>query len=240
MKATSGALRALGIETVLFACGSDMRMGVPLELKADSWTVAGERLDTTKDWKLKVKFNGVFVNMPIEELRRAGEAGDAVIYEAKVREEKSIDALAFCLRQEIAGLEKKQGAWNRRKEVRWEIGANEREIELFGFKRAEQSLVAKSAEKPCVVNNLSFSGAQVIAWADGYETGEDVGLCLSLKNPIQFLVTKSKVVSSESVKVDGSRTVAIVSMRHLECPVEYHERLEAFAAKKEALAAAGR
>lgn len=228
MKATGSALRALGIETALFVGNGEARLGVILELNGDRWLLASEEFDESGQWDLKVKFNGFFTRVPLESVRKLEPVGGAFVYEAVPKKERSMDALGFCLMQEIDGMERKQSAWNRRKEARWDVGADEGRLEAFGLKRAEQSLVSRKAEKPCVVNNVSFSGAQITAWADGYEEGDDASLCLSFKNPIQFLATRSKVVSARTVSVDEGRLVSVVSLRHVDCPVEYLERVEKF------------
>ena len=80
--------------------------------------------------------------------------------------------------------------YNRRKEERFEIGLDEQRIKAINFKDAEHKLIINKKQLPCVINNISYSGAKITTEEENFEVNKRIGLCLSFINPIEqvFLI----------------------------------------------------
>lgn len=232
MKIYKGILDALMIESVYVISNENIYMCIPLDIHDINWTVSCDSEFITGKIQLKVNFNGSFIYFNANIEKKDQETVSAFLYEIQIEEaEKKADnqkAVFFMILSEI---EEDYKEYNRRKEERFEIGLDEQRIKVINFKDAEQKLIINKKQLPCVINNISYSGAKVTTEEENFEVNKRIGLCLSFINPIEQIFLIGTIRNCFIKTVKNESIVSILSLEFEQPPYEYNKRLQLFIKK---------
>ncbi|OJF76967.1 MAG: hypothetical protein BKP49_05205 [Treponema sp. CETP13] len=232
MKIYKGILDALMIKSVYVISNENIYMCIPLDIHDTNWTVSCDSEYITGKIQLKVNFNGsfIFFNAIIE--KKDQETVSAFLYEIQIEEaEKKADnqkAVFFMILSEI---EEDYKEYNRRKEERFEIGLDEQRIKAINFKDAEHKLIINKKQLPCVINNISYSGAKITTEEENFEVNKRIGLCLSFINPIDQIFLIGTIQNCFLKTINGKNIVSVLSLELEQPPYEYNKRLQLFIKK---------
>lgn len=226
MKTSSNVLQALKIETVYLVYNKGIYLCAVHEIKKDVWNISTDQNNLSGKGQLKIKFNGSFLYLSVF----IGKPNTSGVYRFTYdvfpeRDKKVTDALEFAFFQTLKSLEQKTSEWNRRKEERYDIGTDENKIEKIGFKTIEQNAVTELGATDCIVNNLSFSGAQITTYMNNFYKGMKLCLCLTFTNPIEQIPVMSIIRNCSLEKINSKQMLSKLSLKFEESPVEYNERL---------------
>lgn len=229
MKIYKDILSILRIESVYIIADGMVYMCIPLEIKNNIWFVSTETDGLSGDIMLKVKFNGSFIYMQARIKRENQEYLNSFTYELEINpEEKKKDNFKFVFFTMITEMEEKAEEWNKRSENRYEIGLDEEKLQAICFKGPEQIIVADKLQLPCVVNNLSYSGAKITTLEGNFQKDKKVCLYLSFIRPIEQIPIIANVKNCFLKTTAESKNVSVMSLQFENAPYEYKKRLDDF------------
>lgn len=230
MKTSRNIFNALGIEATYILCKKDCRLCAVQEIKGNSWIVATDLANQDGDAVLKIKYRGTFIYISFTIASCSCTGIYRYTYELAIKGKKEKEsAMSFAFFQELKGMEQKQNEWNRRKEKRYDIGADEKKAAVIGFRAIEQkAYFAGIGEFPCVINNLSFSGAKLTTYANSCSKGMKACICLDFVSPIEQIPIMATIKDCSIENVNHKSMLSIVSVKFDDSPVEYKERLSKF------------
>lgn len=229
MKIDKDLLNLLKIETVYICANDTIYLSYPMEINDLTWFITTDSSDLSGNARLKVKYRGSFLYLNCIIHRKQNVSLYAFCYEIEIdRDEKNKDNFKFSFFQELKKIEEKSDGWNKRKEVRYEIGLDEKRQKLINFKEEEQLIVCDKQQLPCLVNNLSYSGAKITTLESGFQKDKKVCLYLSFKNPIEQIPLMADIKNCIIKATAEKKVIAILSLKFENSPVSYKERLEKF------------
>ncbi len=229
MKISKDILQHLHIETVYIVTSDNLYLCCPIEILKDRWSVACDSDNLEGKVRLKVKYHGSFIYLDSVITKKSQENLYSFTYEVVIDEEEwAKDRLKETFFRELQKIQEQTEGWNRRKEERYDIGLDEKRQKLINFKTTEQTLISDKTQLPCLVNNISFSGAKITTLEGNFSKDKKVCLNLSFVQPIEQIpligTIKSCVIKSTLEK----KIVSILSLHFDVSPIEFKKRLDRF------------
>lgn len=230
MKITKDLLNALNIETIYIQKGYDLFLCFPLKMKQDYWMISTDTDNLEGQITLKIKFNSFFLKIKAEVDSFVEDSGlHAFIYTIKIKSEAE-DDLQKMFFDTIHDMEKKYKEWNKRSEERYDIGGDEHKKDLLHLKQFEQVLIFENMQFPCLINNISFSGAKITTFESDFYKEKKLLLCLSFIKPIEQIQIVATIRNASIRILDNNQTISILSVKFDSTPIEFKYRLEKFIA----------
>ena len=229
MKISKDILQHLHIETVYIVTNDNLYLCCPIEIIKDKWLVACDSDNLKGNVKLKVKYHGSFIYLDSLITKKSQENLYSFTYEIFIDEkELTKDRLKENFFIELHKIQQQTELWNRRKEERYDIGLDEKRQKLINFKTIEQTLISDKTQLPCLVNNISFSGAKITTLEGNFAKDKKVCLNLSFIQPIEQIpligTIKSCIIKSTLEK----KIVSVLSLHFDISPIEFKKRLDRF------------
>lgn len=229
MKISKDILNALKIETAYIVFGKVLYFAMPLEINGLEWILTCDSDEISGSCSIKVKYRGSFLYLAAEILKKEQDSFCSFIYEARIdKSELNKDIFKKNFFSELGKMERNYENWNKRKEKRYEIGMDENLLKKMNFRSAEQTVVADKKQLPCLVNNISYSGAKVTTLEGDFHRDKKICLALSFSNPIEQIPIVA-LVKNCTIKSAADRTVvSILSVKFENSPYEFRKRLDRF------------
>lgn len=229
MKIFKDILNALKIETAYIVSGKTLYFAMPLEINGLEWTLTCDSDEISGKCRIKVKYRGSFLYLDAEILKKEQDSFCSFIYEARIdSSELNKDSFKKSFFSELGKMEQNCENWNKRKEKRYEIGMDESLLKKMGFRSAEQTVVADKKQLPCLVNNISYSGAKVTTLEGDFHKDKKICLALSFSNPIEQIPIVALVKNCTIKSAADKTVVSILSVKFEEPPYEFRKRLDIF------------
>lgn len=233
MRIYGDILSALKIEQVLLFKDGDAFACAVIEISGKDWNFNSDSPFLSGEGKIRIRFNGNRLAFRAEiKQDRSEESGNGggFSYSAKFLElvegEKEDEEALF---EGVSNMEGRVSEWDKRHEERYEIGLDEQKISALGLKRADQIVSDGRFQYPCVLNDISFSGAKITTDAKSFKKGSGACLSLSFVRPIECISIMAEAVASRVLPAGESKVVSVVSLHFLNpVPIEYKERLSNF------------
>lgn len=132
---------------------------------------------------------------------------------------------------EVRRVESEIYKWNKRREERYDI---KDDIEKIDFSSVQQQVILKEDTLPCMVNNISYGGAQIITYDARYEIGGRLLMNYSFRNPPEEILVPSYIrhIISQPAK-EGCERLIVLCLEYDHAPLAFHKRMEAFIKKIE-------
>lgn len=229
MKLSKDMLNALKIESSYVLCNGELFMCQPLEIRKNEWFVSCDSDKLSGEIRLKVKFNGSFIYLKAMIERKEQNSFFSFTYTIEIsKEENNADNFKFVFFRRLSEMEEQANLWNKRKEERYDIGLDEKKIEKINFKSPEQSLVVDKQILPCIVNNISYSGAKITSVDGAFQKDKKICLYLSFVSPIEQIPLLATVKNCFIKSTAEKKIVSIISVKFDNPTYEYKKRLDAF------------
>lgn len=229
MKIYRDMLNFLKIETIYILSNKKTFFCIPLEITENTWLVSCDADNLEGSIKLKVKFNGSFLYLNSIIEKKIQGSLYSFTYTLEIDDNEKIkDRLKFSLFKMLSEMEKEARTWNKRKEERYEIGLNEKLLKAISFKSPEQIVVADRLQLPCVVNNLSYSGAKITTTEGNFHKDKKICLYLSFVNPIEQIPIISVIKNAFIKTTNEKKIISVLSVKFESSPYEYKKRLDNF------------
>lgn len=229
MKIYKDILNALKIETVYIISGEILYMCIPTEIKGLTWYISTETDRLNANIILKVKFNGSFLYLQAKIICKKQDYLSSFSYELEIeKSEENKDNFKLTFFKMINEMEEKSKQWDKRKEKRYDIGLDENKIKSINFKSPEQIVVTDKIQLPCVVNNLSYSGAKVTTLEGNFSKDKKICLYLSFVQPIEQIPIIANVRNCYLKTTAENKILSVLSLKYEETPYEYKQRLDNF------------
>lgn len=228
IKVYKDILEKLKIENV-FLTGETNAFCTVFEIEGDKWVVSTDKNFYTDSAVLNIKTDGEYMEIPV---KIDGIENGLYRIALSSSRKKQFSALM----QRIEELEKNHEIWEKRKEERFNVGI--KKSGDFLLSKPEQTILYDKKELPCLVNNVSFSGANITTVSfsgSEFRRGTEVFLVLKFNSPIERIILKANI-QSVAVKSSHENTrlkFALLSMQIINPPLSYKERINAFIHKKD-------
>ena len=92
----------------------------------------------------------------------------------------------------------------------------------------EQNLIFNNIQLPCIINNISFSGAKITTWESDFFIDKKLVLCLSFVKPIEQIHLPATIKNTSIKTVDKGQIVSILSIKFDSPPLAFKERISCF------------
>lgn len=232
MVINSDILTMLEIEAVYVVSNNKIYFCVPIEINGFEWIVAGDSGEIPKDGLLKVKFKGVFLYFKAHFVGSKSDGVYSYSYNVIISSDEIVnDKIKKCFFGVLKETEEKQILWNKRKEERYEIGMDERLVKLIEFRFIQQEIIDDGKRIPCVVDNLSYSGAKITTFSGNYYKEKEICVFLTFTNPIEQIPILCTIKNCIMKLIDSKTIVSILSLKFNESPYLYKKRLTNFIEK---------
>lgn len=230
IKVYKDILEKLKIENV-FLTGETNAFCTVLEIEGNKWVVSTDKNFYTDSAVLNIKVEGEYMEIPVKV-----DGIESGLYRLLLSSPQSSGHQFSQLMQRINELEKNHEIWEKRKEERFNIGI--KKSEDFLLSKPEQTIVYDKKELPCLVNNVSFSGANITTVSfsgSEFRRGAEVFLVLKFNSPIERIILKANIqsVAVKSSHENARLKFALLSMQIINPPLAYKERINAFIHKKD-------
>lgn len=229
MKISKDILQHLHIETVYIVTGNNLYLCCPVEIAKGKWFIACDSDNIKGNVRLKVKYHGSFIYLDSVITKKSQKNLYSFTYELEIdKKEYTKDRLKESFFNELYKMHEQTEIWNRRKEERYDIGLDEKRQKLINFKTAEQTLISDKTPLPCLVNNVSYSGAKVTTLEGNFAKDKKVCLNLSFIQPIEQIPLIGTIKSCVIKSVEEKKIVSILSLQFDTSPIEFKKRLDRF------------
>lgn len=229
MKVFKDILQVLKIETVYLVKDGNMHMCMPFDITETKWKVSCDSGFLTGNVILKIKFNGSFIFFDVQIKQFEQDSLHSFIYELNIPvEEYKKDNMNYLFYMMTTELMEENNEWNKRSEERYDIGLDQVKIDTIGFKDPEQKIIFEKKQLPCMVNNISFSGAKITTMEDFFQTDKKVCIYYSFVNPIEQIPVIGTIRNCFIKTLKNNQNVSVISLQYDEVPYAYKKRLESF------------
>lgn len=224
MKIYKDILEYLKIESVHVNINGTSYFGIPLEIEEDTWILALDGQEELQgEGTLFLRKEEHIFEWPVvlETVSSDRYSIYSCIHRAKITA-KDLDEKSISFIKEIKNVEMETNRWNKRKEERFTI---KEDIEGIGFDSAEQQIITKDDTLPCFVNNVSYSGSQVVTYCSYMPAGKIICLNLGFRNPVERIPIKAVVRHYQEINGANGNKLAIVSMEFEHPPLSWQHRM---------------
>lgn len=229
MKIIKDILQHLHIETVYIVTNDNLYLCCPVEIVKEKWFIACDSDNIGGKVRLKVKYHGSFIYLGSVITKKSQENLYSFTYELEIdKNEYTKDRLKENFFMELHKMQEQTEMWNRRKEERYDIGLDEKRQKLINFKTTEQTLITDKTQLPCLVNNISFSGAKITTLEGNFSKDKKVCLNLSFVQPIEQIPLIGTIKSCVIKSTQEKKIVSILSLHFDLSPIEFKKRLDRF------------
>lgn len=229
MKIFKDILNALKIETMYIVSQKTLFLAMPVEINHLHWILTCDSDEINGSGLIKVKYRGSFFYLKAEITKKEQDSFCSFIYEAEIdKAEINKDKFKQSFFSELEAMEKNFENWNRRKEKRYEIGMNVDILGKINFRSAEQTVVADKKQLPCLVNNISYSGAKVTTLEGDFHKDKKICLLFTFSNPIEQIPVVAFVKNCTLKSAADKTIVSILSVKFEDSPYEFRKRLDHF------------
>lgn len=229
MKIFKDILNALKIETVYIISDEHIYFCAPLEIIGLKWIVACDSENILENSKLKIKYNGSFIYLKAKVEEKKQDDFYSFIYTAEIdSDEKYKDQFKKYFFKSLSEMENNFENWNKRKEKRYDIGLDENIIKKIDFKSAQQTVICDKKQLPCVVNNISYSGAKITTLEANFSKDKKICLVLSFLNPIEQIPLMAQVKNCIIKSAVDKTIISVLSLKFIESSYEFKKRLDNF------------
>ena len=229
MRMNKDLLSALKIEAIYIQKDNDLLLCVPLKMKENYWIISTEINSLIGSITLKIKYNSSYIRIKGEVDTFLEDSGlHSFLYTIKIIRDENMNETQKAFFSDLDEMERKHKEWNKRCENRYDIGTDDTKGELFGLKNLEQTLIFNNVHYPCLLNNVSFSGAMLTTYEADYYKGKKIILCLSFVKPIEQIQIVATIKNASIKILDNRQTISILSLKFNTTPIEYKYRLEKF------------
>lgn len=232
MKITKDILKILKIENIYIVKDETLYVGIPYEINDIKWIMFCDSDTLEGIIQLKIKYHDSYIYFESTITKIEQEENCSFMYELNIKEtEKNKDEFKKAFFEELNKMEAQAEIWNQRKEERYEIGLDEGKIRIIGFKDAEQKVITDKLQLPCIINNISYSGAKITTLESSFQKNSKIGLCLSFTNPIEQIPLIAEIRNC-CLKTGKDKTIfAILSLQFEETVIEYKQRIDNYIKK---------
>lgn len=220
-------LNFLKIESCYIVAENKICMCMPLKFSGMTFFVGCDTGELSGNVRFKVKFHGSFIYLDSLIVSKPDENIYSFVYELGIMDyEKNRDPFKSKFFSQLKQMEDQSESWNKRKEIRYEIGLDEEKKELMNFKGIEQILVADKVQLPCIINNISYSGAKITTLEGKFSKDKLVCLNLSFKNPIEQIPLVASVKNCLIKSTAEKKIVSVLSIKFDYSPISYKKRID--------------
>lgn len=220
MKINQDILNYLNISSIYILKSNDIHVCVPVEITGDRWKISTDTASLEGNALIHIKCYGTDYYFKVEILEKLESDNFAFTYLAKLKDEKEKNLFLM----EFSMIERKLAGWNKRREERFEIGFDEERIKRFKLKECEQKVIVNKLTLPCVINNISFSGAQITTVDAHFSKTRKVFLFLSFTTPIEQVLLPASI-KNVSLRDLCGQIAATLSLEFEEAPIAYKQRV---------------
>lgn len=218
MEINKEIMSALGITEIQVIADGNTHACMLLETDGNKWKIAADTDSLPQTATLKIKKTGGD-DEAIKALFQSTEDEDfAFIYQVTVETESDTT-------EAINVMERQAAEWNKRKETRYEIGIDPARLDMLALSAPEQKIINRQYTLPCIISNLSFSGARLLTPESEYNKNDTIFLALAFKNPIEQIPVQCLVRNCALKKIEN-RIVDILSVEFIDPPLSYKRRLQ--------------
>lgn len=229
MEFNKDILNFLNIETSYIVTEDKLCMCMPLRFSGLTFFVSSDSGDLTGKVKFKVKFHGSFIYLDSIIIKRTNETMYSFVYELGIMDyEKDKDSFKKTFFLQLKKMEEQSESWNKRKEIRYDIGLDEKLGELLNFKSMEQVLIADKIQLPCIINNISYSGAKITTLEGKFSKDKLVCLNLSFKNPIEQIPLVASIKNCFIKSTNEKKIISVLSIKYDYSPISYKQRIDSY------------
>lgn len=229
MRINRDILNALKIGAIYIQKDTDLLLCVPLKMKESYWIISTEIDNLAGSITMKIKYDTSYIKIKGEVDTFLEDAGmHSFLYTIKIIRDENMDETQKAFFSDLDEMERKHKEWNKRCEDRYDIGTDETKGELFGLKSLEQTLIFNNVQYPCLLNNVSFSGAKLTTYEADYYKGKMIILCLSFIKPIEQIQIVATIKNASIKILENRQTISILSLKFNSSPIEYKYRMESF------------
>ena len=227
MKINKDILKALEIENIYLQSNNNLFRCIPLKIKKDCWIISTETDTLTEIVTVKIKFDGVFIkfNAVIDSFIEDSGLHSFIYVINLIYTKSELDDNQKLFFSKLSEMENKHKEWNKRKEERYDIGVDEQKGEMLNLKSLEQVVIFENIQLPCVINNLSYSGAQITTLESDFFKEKKLVLSLSFIRPIEQVQILATIKHASIKILSNNQTISILSVKFDSSPLEYKERL---------------
>lgn len=226
MKITKDILNFLSIDNVYLQSNKETYRCFILKIKGDFWIVSTETDCVTEKITLKINTNNNIIKLEAELDSFIEETEiNSFIFALKILKDDNLDETKKTFFDKLNELENKHIEWNKRKEERYEIGINEKKCKLFSLKSLEQKIVFENIQLPCLINNISYSGAKITTFESDFYKEKKIILCLSFIQPIEQIQLVATIKNTSLKILDNKQTISILSLNFDSPSLSFKERL---------------
>lgn len=194
-----------------------------IEIEKNEWIVTMDSDINDEKAILNVKTNGVYIEVPVL-INKKG----STVYSLQIQKNKCRKKLFLELQERIIQLENNHAQWEKRKEDRYVIA--DKNVDKFNLEQATQNIVQNKIQIPCVINNVSFCGANITTIMTDkveFKANSEIVLILRFVKPIEQIILKA-YIQSVGVKTANNSDrykFAILALKLIEPPLSYKTRL---------------
>ena len=227
MKVTKELLQALSIGAIYLYNSDNIYLCMPLEINKNEWIVAADSGNIPQNVTLKINYKNEYLYFKITLNPITDDQVYCFLYQI-ILEADNTDSRKMELLHFINEMELKNKIWDLRKERRYEIGIDEKKIKLMHFKSAEHSIFIDGFSLPCVINNLSYSGAKITTYESDFRVNKKICLSLSYREPIEVIPIMAEIKNCIIKQTSSYEVMATLSMEFIDSPLSYKNRLSQF------------
>lgn len=195
-----------------------------IEISLKKWVVTVDQpILETENGLINIKIDNMYYELSVS-IRNVGN----LLY---VFERIDTEYISDCIKeldQKIYELEENNIQWEKRKEERYTI--LEENASLLGLSQPTQTVIYNSLQLPCVLNNISYSGASLFIMSRdsiNYKINKEIGLVLKFVNPIEQIILKGRIksVGIKTIQNINHSIFGIISLEFIDGPLAYKVRL---------------
>lgn len=227
MRVTRDILNYLKVTSIYIIKGSAIHACVPVDVDGDIWKISTDTGDLSGNALIRLRCDGKDYCFKVRVISESSADNFSFTYTVQLSDKK--ESNLFLL--EFHVLEQKFRLWEKRKEERYDIGFDEEKIRRFRLKGFEQKVIVQKLTLPCVVHNVSFSGAKITTVDAHFSKERKVFLFLSFTSPIEQVLLPA-YIRNLSLKDVGGQVAATLSLEFEDAPIAYKQRVADFINQK--------
>ena len=223
MRITKDILNYLNVTGIYIVKSGEIHVCVPVEVEGSVWRISTDTQSLSGTALIHIKRSGQDHYFKVEVVEQTAQDNFAFTYIVRLKDPKEQDLFLM----EFAVIEQKMKGWEKRREERYEVGFDEERIKAFRLKTYEQKVIVNRLTLPCVLNDISFSGAKLTTVDSHFSKERRVFLFLSFTSPIEQVLVPARIKAVALREVAG-QMAATLSLEFEEAPIAYKQRVADF------------
>ena len=228
MRIYKDILEELSMNSMYLICKNQNFFCTPLDISGNVWTLAVDADFTISGncelvintYQGRLIFNGQIGTVETNEIS-VFTCIHRCILSLNMASDKEIEFI-----KKVREVESEQYKWNKRREERFEIKTDIADIQLAS---PQQKIILKDDTQPCFINNISFSGAQLLTYDGRYEIGGKLVVSYSFTNPPEEVQIPSYIrhIITQPPKENMDR-LTVLCLEYDHAPRSFQKRMQAF------------